>query len=437
MKKLSEQELEQKIKSLVGVEKWYYDFLPDECWMSEDRQVKALQDKGIDIGRTKLRRVKKKLISEGLIILETQPNGKRKNLKHKLLKAFPIRETIGRRQTAPSTTLEDRAVELERYVLEEGDYTFTAEINWSLLQSFTAQDLNKMDRLEKIQLYMDCGFIVLPTHYPVFTENSVECSCKRKRNCQQVGKHPVHRYNYFDSIIYEKKKDFYLKQFKDNPNLNVGFKVMGFSVLDVDFRHDGDKTLAGLLQESETDFNHAISVKTGGGGVHIYASNTDLKNTAGVLGSGIDIRSEGGFIVAPGSRHKSRTVYEWQEIGEPALMPEDWFYSNSEENEQSSEKKPSIKKDGVAGRQLKDIILPAQPTSDYIIREGVRELTLFKWACLERGKGANAEQIYDILITIRDTYCEAGDEPVTDEEVRDIATAASRYRTEAEKKLVG
>ncbi len=116
-------------------------------------------------------------------------------------------------------------------------------------------------------------------------------------------------------------------------------------------------------------------------------------------------------------------------------MPEEWFYTE-EENEDSSEKRTPDRSSQAASKQLKDINLPRQLTANYIIPEGERELTLFKWACRKRGEGATAEQLYDILITIRDTYCEEGKEPVSDEEVREIAVCASKYPTNGEKKLM-
>jgi len=248
-----------------------------------------------------------------------------------------------------------------------------------------------------------------------------------------TSKHTVHDYRFIDPANYENKKDRYLKEFKNNPNLNIGFKVMGYSVLDVDNKNGGDQSLAHLLREYEANMDSVISVKCSNG-QHIYATNTDLKNTAGVIGEGLDIRSEGGFIVAPGSVHKSETVYQWNEIGDPATMPEDWFYVETEENEVSSEKKTSNRDNQATGKQLKDIKLPKDLTG-YVIKEGDRELTLFKWACRERGNGANAEQLFDTLVTIRDTYCEEGDQPVTDEEVREIAESASRFPTNSQKKL--
>jgi hypothetical protein len=419
---LSIQELEEKIRNLVGIEKWYYDSLPDICWSSEDTQVKNLRAKGVNTSRTKLRRVKNTLIEEGLLHLETLPNGKRKNLKHKLRKTYPIR--LGEREELSS-----------RYTPDDEEYTLICNIQWDLLQKYTAQDINSMDRIDRIKLYMDCGFIVLPTNYPVFTEDGVKCSCSEGLNCDSIGKHPVHSYRFIDHSNYENKKDRYLKEFQNNPNLNVGFKVMGYSVLDVDNKNGGDKSLAHLLREYEINMGNVISVKCSNG-QHIYASNTHLKNTAGVIGNGLDVRSERGFVVAPGSVHKSGTLYQWNEIGDPATMPEDWFYVETEENEISSEKKTFNRNNQAAGKQLRDIKkLPGRLTTEYVIPNGERELTLFKWACRERGNGRNAEQIFDTLVTIRDTYCEEGEEPVTDEEVREIAESASRFPTNAEKKL--
>jgi hypothetical protein len=433
---LSIQELEEKIKNLVGIEKWYYDSLPDICWSSEDTQVKNLRAKGVNTSRTKLRRVKNTLIEEGLLQLEILPNGNRKNKKHILRKTYPISKLVergdrlGEREDPYTRYTPDN----EEYTPDNEEYTHIYNIQWDILQKYTAQEINSMDRIDRIKLYMDCGFIVLPTAYPVFTEDRVVCSCRRGINCPSIGKHPIHRYKYIDPFNYEGMKDRYLKEFENNPDLNVGFKVMGYSVLDVDNKNAGDQSLAHLLREYEINMENVISVKCSNG-QHIYASNTHLKNTAGVVGNGLDVRSERGFVVAPGSVHKSGTLYQWNEIGEVATMPNDWFYTETEENEISSGKKSYNRSNQAAGKKLKDIILPKNLTSDYVIKKGDRELTLFKWACRERGNGANAEQLFDRLVTIRDTYCEEGKEPVTDEEVREIAESASLFPTNAQKKL--
>jgi hypothetical protein len=409
-------ELEEKISNLKGLEKRYYNFLDNTCWMSEETQAK-----GLKVSRAKIRRVKRNLVKEGLLKLDLVPNGKRPNLKHILRKLYPI---ILLRELSLSY----------RYTPEDEEYFPVAEINWALLKTYTAQEINEMDKIAKIQLYMDCGFIVLPTHYPIFTEDSVACSCKDGFNCSNIGKHPLFRYGYIDSFNYEEMKYHYLHKFRENPSLNIGFKVMGYSVLDVDNRHSGDESLAKLLYESDIEMNNVISVKCSNG-QHIYATNTHLKNTAGSIGDGLDVRSEGGFIVAAGSQHKSRIFYEYNEIGEAATLPEEWLYTEIEENETHSEKKSSNRSNEAVSKKLKDIKLPRTLTADYKIPEGERELTLYKWGCRERGIGKNAEQIYDTLITIRDTYCEDGEEPVPDEEIRNIANCAASYPTNAQKKL--
>ncbi len=424
-KELNYLELSEKIKNLKGIEKRYYNFLPDECWMTENTQVERLNKGSITkVGRSRLQRVKRKLIEEGLLRLELLPNGKRNNPKHKLHKMFPIR------------LRENEELYLSFSLDEESSYYdyYVSNIDWKLLQRYTAQDLNQMDKTSLVRLYIDCGFVVLPTHYPIFFEDSVKCSCKNGIKCSNIGKHSIHRYKYIDSFNYEKMKNSYLKEFENNPDLNIGFKVMGFSVLDVDNRHGGNKSLARLLHESDVELKNVLAVKCSNG-QHIYATNTNLKNTAGLIGEGLDIRSENGFVVAPGSVHKSGKVYEWNEIGEVARLPEEWFYTE-EENEDSSGNKTRDRSNQAASKQLKDINLPRQLTANYRIPEGERELTLFKWACRTRGEGATAEQLYDILITIRDTYCEEGEEPVSDEEVRGIAVCASKNPTNAEKKLM-
>lgn len=420
-KLLDKQELEEEIKKLVGFEKRYYEFLHDICWMSEVNQAK-----GLKVGRSKLRTTKRDLIERGLLLLDPRPMGKRKNLKHILLKSYPI-ILEGERESSYRYSPDD----LESF----DEYCYVNEVNWSLIQQYTADDINQMSKIEKIQLYMDCGFIVLPTNYPIFTPNGVECSCSKGINCSSKGKHPIHTYSFIDSFNYERMKPHYLDEFKKNPALNIGFKVMGFSVLDVDFKHNGDKTLQNLESYDEIDITHYLTVSSGNG-FHIYADNKLLKNTASAIGQGLDIRSENGFIMAPGSQHQSGNYYQWREIGEVATIPESWLSSDSEEDKIPDEKVITSRSNLKINEKLKDIKLPVKLTSDYVIKAGERELTLFKWACRERGKGANAEQLYDILITIRDTYCEEGEEPVTDDEVKHLAdSVASSYPTNAQKNL--
>jgi hypothetical protein len=96
----------------------------------------------------------------------------------------------------------------------------------------------------------------------------------------------------------------------------------GLWVLDVDVADGkaGDETLAELV-ERYGPLPETFEVITGSGGRHIYFrwDGTPIRNSAsGALGPGLDVRGEGGFVVAPPSLHASGRRYEVE-----ASSPED------------------------------------------------------------------------------------------------------------------
>jgi hypothetical protein len=58
-------------------------------------------------------------------------------------------------------------------------------------------------------------------------------------------------------------------------------------------------------------------------GSHLYftAVGRSVRCSAGRLGPGLDVRGDGGYIVAPPSRHATGTVYQWTETSDPAPVP--------------------------------------------------------------------------------------------------------------------
>jgi hypothetical protein len=59
-----------------------------------------------------------------------------------------------------------------------------------------------------------------------------------------------------------------------------------------------------------------------------------------------------------------------------------------------------------------------------MIPEHERNNTLYKFACRERRREASEQHIYDVLVTLRTTYCEEGKDPnnaLTDSDLRRIA----------------
>jgi len=54
--------------------------------------------------------------------------------------------------------------------------------------------------------------------------------------------------------------------------------------------------------------------KSGGGGLHFYfkyPKDTEIKNSEKLLADLVDVRGEGGYIIAPPSQHQSGNIYEW------------------------------------------------------------------------------------------------------------------------------
>ncbi|MFA5792196.1 MAG: bifunctional DNA primase/polymerase [Candidatus Paceibacterota bacterium] len=105
-------------------------------------------------------------------------------------------------------------------------------------------------------------------------------------------------------------------------------KISGIVVLDVE--HDGDTT--GL------EIPNTPTVKSGGGGKHYYFKYPEggMKNTTRIFNRKIDIRGDGGYVVAPPSLHKTGNHYEWEiELDKIPLaeIPE-WMTSKKEDSSQ-------------------------------------------------------------------------------------------------------
>jgi putative DNA primase/helicase len=94
----------------------------------------------------------------------------------------------------------------------------------------------------------------------------------------------------------------------------------GLVVLDHDPRSGGDDGLATLRAE-HGDLPATPTVRTGSGGTHWYFAHRGgrVGNRAGLY-PGIDVRADGGFVVAPPSVHRSGNRYEWMR-GAAMLAP--------------------------------------------------------------------------------------------------------------------
>lgn len=102
--------------------------------------------------------------------------------------------------------------------------------------------------------------------------------------------------------------------FRRWPMANVGIVTgaqSGLIVLDIDPEHGGVESLA-ALERRHGALPATIEAVTGGGGRHIYFAHPGgILHNRVAIESGIDLRGDGGFVVAPPSTHPSGARYRW------------------------------------------------------------------------------------------------------------------------------
>jgi hypothetical protein len=82
-------------------------------------------------------------------------------------------------------------------------------------------------------------------------------------------------------------------------------------VIDIDPAHGGDASLDRLLRQ-HGPLPPGRTIRTGSGGRHLYLAHPGQpvpNDTGRRLGAGIDVRGDGGYVVAPPSRHISGDSY--------------------------------------------------------------------------------------------------------------------------------
>jgi hypothetical protein len=114
---------------------------------------------------------------------------------------------------------------------------------------------------------------------------------------------------------------------QQHPNAMIGVptgKASGFWVLDIDVKpkKDGSASLA-RLESVNGALPPTLSGATPSQGVHYYFKHDDVvRNSGSKLGIGIDVRGEGGYVIAPGSVRDDGCYYEWHsETSEIAIAP--------------------------------------------------------------------------------------------------------------------
>lgn len=252
------------------------------------------------------------------------------------------------------------------------------------------------------------GFAV----FPLYTIEDGRCSCGLPK-CSSPGKHPLTPQGVLNAESDPRAIREWWATYED---ANIGIAtgdVSGIVVLDIDEKSGGEESLANL-ESRYGQLPDTWAVLTGGGGVHFYfrMPSIDVRNSAGAIGSGIDVRGNGGYVVAPPSLHRSGETYKWSPQLHPtktqiAEVPE-WL----------------LKKMTPGGIAIsRSTVLPSK------IKEGERNSWMASIAGTMRRRGLCADSIYAAITIENRRRC---DPPMDDREVRRIANSIERYPPETE-----
>lgn len=245
-----------------------------------------------------------------------------------------------------------------------------------------------MSNLDYAIEYAQKGWLVFPVHYMI----EGKCSCGRQ--CKSPGKHPIRSWKKAttsESII----RGFWKKY----PDANIGIvtgEESNLIVLDIDPRNGGDNSLDTLISNHPELSNclNTLSVSTGGGGTHYFFKwRGDQKTRHGAYSGGIDIQSDGAYVVAPPSNHISGGVYDWDNDGEILLFPDCLKYD---------------------GKQIADTRWQGE------ILEGTRNTTLTSLAGTLFHKGFNASQVFTKLLEENIIRCNP---PLAEGDIRSIVNS--------------
>lgn len=187
------------------------------------------------------------------------------------------------------------------------------------------------------------------------------------------------------------------------PTSNIGLATGAeFVVLDIDGPHAELQ-----LEAADCELPETLEVRTGKGR-HLYLrGDRSIRNRTKLINGvpGVDIRGDGGYVVAPPSVHANGRVYEFSDPDTPLAPVPQWMRDMHDS-----------KRSGAA-----------EASSDAPILENSRNDTLASIAGSYRAKGLRFEEIDMLLQAVNQRRCFP---PLEAEEVRKIAKSIARYKVE-------
>jgi len=177
-------------------------------------------------------------------------------------------------------------------------------------------------RLAAALEYAARGWHVMPIWWPFSPD---KCACPLGKACTSIAKHPMTPHGLTEATTDEAQiRDWWANWPAANVAIRTG-AISGVVALDEDPKNGGDETLAEQLK-IHGDFPVTVRAITGSGGSHTLFGHpgelfpnsvTTPKSTGWLKLQGLDIRGDGGYIVASPSKHKSGNYYAWDDGQSP------------------------------------------------------------------------------------------------------------------------
>ncbi|MCL4850046.1 MAG: bifunctional DNA primase/polymerase, partial [Bryobacteraceae bacterium] len=261
--------------------------------------------------------------------------------------------------------------------------------------------------------YAKRGFHVIPLH----GIRDGKCTCQswrdsgRKGPCATPGKHP--RFRNWPERATTDAAEIERWFIRDFAAANVGIATgaaSGLFVLDVDPKNGGEESLDSLVAKHGR-LPDTLQAITGSGGRHYYFQHPQkpVPNEVSIQ-RGLDIRGDGGQVVAAPSMHISGRGYEWDGIdgfNAPILPAPGWLLALVFRKEEPARTR---------GGKVVSI--------GKAVPEGQRNATLTRLAGVARRKGSSAAAIAAYLQVENRERCRP---PLPEAEVRRIAESVCRY----------
>lgn len=260
-----------------------------------------------------------------------------------------------------------------------------------------------MSRRELAIEYAKLGWKVFPVHTIV----SGQCSCGN-RECENPGKHPATTRGFKDAVnITESIETLW----RANPEANIGIatgEASGIFAIDIDMKASDGFLAINKLQLDNDDLPDTLICRTGSGGEHRYFKypiGRRIRSRTNWM-PGVDIRGDGGYVVAPDSAHRSGKNYEWSNWDTAISDCPEWLLKLLEEpNSLQGEQSQANKEAGV-------------------ILEGTRNTTFTSIAGSLQRHNLGESIIHNQLMLLNQQACNP---PLKEIEIKSIVKSVSKY----------